>query len=213
MVCKNSAEDSFQSACWPLVTSFPCLGHTLQPDSGVRECVNSTKRGMWRAFWGNCGSTSARTIPLGLKMKLLSKACVPILDCRCSRWPPQRQIAIELDRLQTKMIATLQRVPRISGEAADAYCRRRKKAASKLSQECGIWSKRWYARAIAWDDHVGRAHNPYSWPSVLQEFQGADWLDEQRVLRRMQGTGTRASAGRPCMRWSDGIAFARATAH
>ena len=42
----------------------------------------------------------------------------PILDFRCSRWPPQATVAAELDTLQKKMVGTLLRLTPLPEDAA-----------------------------------------------------------------------------------------------
>ena len=147
--------------------------------------------------------------PVGLKKVLLDRACRPTLTFRFSRWPPQPVIAKELDRVQTKMAGAILRTKRHRGEAVDAYVKRRNRAAAVFCRESGLWSKRWFKRSLAWDAHIRRGHNPYSWPTLLVDLHGEEWLEEQRMLTNYHGTQTRLSAGCPAMRWHEGIRFAR----
>ena len=107
------------------------------------------------------------------------------------------------------MAAVMLCATRREGEAVDIYIKRRNRAAAEFSRESGLWSKHWFGRALEWDAHVRRGHNPYSWPTLLANFHGEDWLEEQRMLTNYHGTQTRCQAGRPAMRWHEGIKFAQ----
>lgn len=105
--CKGCPEEPPNPGKWPVVESFPCLGHTLSNDACMRQCSTHTKSSMCKAFWGNCGHLSLKGAPLQANICFLNSACLPLLSCWCPRWPPQRKIASELDRLQSKMMAIL----------------------------------------------------------------------------------------------------------
>ena len=139
------------------MAAFPVLGHILQSDGGVRSCWLNTKACMWRAFFSNLNSTTARDLPRDLRIKLLNRACRPSFDYRCSRWPPQRQIAIEVDSFQRKLVAAAVRLPQRPGEAVEEFCRRRGHHAGQLCKELGLWSKRWFERAFKWDAFAKRS--------------------------------------------------------
>ena len=160
---------------------------------------------MWKAFWGNCGHAAAKQAPVAAKCILLDRVCKSVLSYRCSRWPPQPVIAAELDRVQTKMIASILRTARFPGEPIEDFCRRRNRSAAEKCRQHGLWSKHWFKRASDWDKHLERAHNERSWPVMLRPFHDAIWLEEQRVAHNMSGTQTRVMPGRPRMRWDDGI--------
>ena len=107
----------------------------------------------------------------------------------------------------------------LEGEEVDAYVRRRGRAALKLSKENGLWSAHWFRRALAWDGHLSRPLNSYSWAARLREYRGRSWLMEQRRFFAPRDgssasilagrTGTRALPGKVSMRYHDGIEFAR----
>ena len=152
----------------------------------------------------------------------MQRAVVPQLDFRCSRWPPQKQIADELDTLQRNMTAVLIRTPRLEAEETNDYFRRRRRIARNLCIENGLWSKRWFSRSLKWDQHLARPLNRHSWPAQLREYRGREWLMERRmsfapsVASRTSSasilagrTDTRAVRGKVHMRWHDGIEFAK----
>ena len=172
---------------------------------------------MWKAFWANPGSEAAKHISIPRKLQLLTCAVQPQLAFRCSRWPPQQQIAAEVDTLQQKMIASMLRLPRVEGEEPEHYVRRRGRIARGHCQKQGFWSAQWFARAIAWDDHLARAHNANIWSAAMRDFRGKAWLMEQRAAFAPAGssalqagrTGTRAIHGKVQMRWHDGVDYAK----
>ena len=208
MVCRGSRDRPEDPQKWPITEKFNCLGHILEGCAGIRACFANVKRCMWKAFFANSGQRFFKNAHISTKLVLLSRACVPVLTHRCSRWPPQSGVAQELDRLQTKMVAALLRCAKATTETPAAYCRRRNKSAARLCKQSGRWSALWFQRSIDWNAHILRGHNPYSWPTLLIRYQDESWLNEQRLLSNFQGTQTRCTVGRPATRWHEGIAFA-----
>jgi hypothetical protein len=207
---------------WPLVDTFIVLGHSVQSNGSIRACWSQARSSMWKAFWANPGANAADHLPRCSKLSLMSRAVLPQLSFRCSRWPPQRQIGSELDHLQQQMTASLMRLPRFPGEEVDVYVRRRGKAARKICSERGAWSNHWFGRALDWDEHLARPRNLASWPAKLRDYRGRQWLIERRasfapsVASRRSSvsvfagrTGTRSFAGKVHTRWHDGIDYAR----
>ena len=156
---------------------------------------------MWGAFWANCGAAGAQKLPMAFRLRLLLRSVVPIFDFRCSRWPPQATIAKEVDALQRKMMAILLRTTPLPQESFEQFSRRRGRAAGSLCVEVGLWSKRWFQRAITWDAHVRRARNSHLWSASLLDFRGRQFLAERRAFHNGR-TATRTSPGFPCRRWS-----------
>ena len=203
MTCRSSSEAVPAGTQWEKVSVFPCLGHLIQDDAGIRAFFESTKAKMWKAFWGNCGSRTMKKTSVQVRSALLNRACRSGLSYRCSRWPPQPTVAKELDRVQARMVAAILRTPRLPGEAGDAYCRRRNLAAAAHCRVLGRWSQHWFTRAVAWDDH------PLCWSVRLRNLHAEAWLLERRLRAHWQGTATRSARGKPCIRWHDGVDYAR----
>ena len=173
---------------------------------------------MWKSFWANPGANSARHLERAERLSLMQRAVLPLMSFRCSRWPPQRQIACEVDTLQQKMTASLLRLPRDPGELPEDYVRRRGRLARKICSEHGLWSQHWYTRARHWDEHLARPRNSNSWSSKLRNYRGKEWLIERRAqfssASLLAGrTGTRSFQGKVQVRWHDGIDFAAAHAN
>ena len=152
----------------------------------------------------------------------MRRGVAPQIDFRCSRWPPQRQIAAELDRVQQKMAASLIRPAWRPGEEAPEYVRRRGRAARKWCKDNGQWSARWFQRALKWNEHLTRAHDPNNWGAQLLKYHGREWLMWRRAMFAPTSasraspasilagrTDTRAFRGKVCTRFHDGIEFAR----
>lgn len=173
-------------------------------------------------FWANPGSKDARLLSTEHRMTLLSRSVMPLFEYRCSRWPPQRQVAEELDRVQRKIVSVILQLPREPGEDADRYVRRRGRIAARHCRKHGLWSTRWFNRAVKWDQHLARAHNPNIWATKLRSFRDREWF----IIRRSMfapsiaspssqasciagRTETRAYRGCVHCRWHDGIQYAR----
>ena len=84
------------------------------------------------SFWANAGSAEASKLALHLRVKLLVRTVVPVLDFRCSKWPPQATVAEELDAVQRKMLATILRLRPLPHETFKQFRQRRGKAAQQL---------------------------------------------------------------------------------
>ena len=151
--------------------------------------------------------------------KLLEKSVAPQLDYRCSRWPPQRTISLELEALQRRMVATILRIPQIPGETAADYVKRRGHVAGRHCRQTGMWSSRWFKRAQDWNAHLERPRNRHSWPARLIHYMDSEWLIQRRLLflpansenrSCLAGrTDTRAMRGCVNMRWHDEIAYCK----
>ena len=148
----------------------------------------------------------------------MHRAVRPMLSFRCSIWPPQKQVASELDAIQRKMIAIACPIPWAPGEDPAQYARRMGRHASAIAREGGTWSQHWFDRALAWDAHVQRNHTGCKWNHSLCSFHDHEWLQEQRAAYaalnpvRMNPwtllagrTGTRAQAGKIQPRWQESV--------
>ena len=153
---------------------------------------------------------------IATRMNLLSRFVRPLLDYRASRWPPQQQVALEVDTLQRRMVAICLRAPRQPGELFGDYHRRRSREAAAQCRRFGTWSARWFQRAIAWDDHLRRARNSSSWPAKLLRYHDAAWLQTFRLMASSASvlagrTNTRLCPGKVHVRWDNGVHLARRT--
>ena len=150
-----------------------------------------------------------------MRLQLLRRSVVPMMDYRNTRWPPHHQLSLEIDRLQRKMMAIMFRTPMVSGESAAEYVRRRNRLVGGKCREAGLWSVRHCQRVIFWRDHLLRPQNRDSWAVMLYEHRGFQWLLERRSayasgrLGVLAGrTGTRLAPGNVVTRWHDGVRFA-----
>ena len=181
LAAAGSHEETPDPERLPQVKEFLVLGHTLADNGSIRSCWQRTKEAMWRAFWANAGSQSARGLPTPLKVRLLTRSVLPVLDYRSSRWPPQKTIGLELDSLQCKMAASIIRVQRLAGESPADYFMRRNRDASRLCRRMGLWSTRWFSRALSWDAHIRRPRNSHLWSADVVMYRGKTWLQQRRA--------------------------------
>ena len=137
-----------------------------------------------------------------------------------SCWPPQAQIARELDDVQAKMSALILGLRPRPGEDIAVFCRRRARAARAECRKQGLWSDLWFSRAVAWDSHMTR--HPETMATIFRNYHDSSWLEQRRSpfanvwsLRQrswtMQAgrTGTRAAPGFVAQRWQSGIVLAQ----
>ena len=219
IVAAGSDQSAADEAKWPRRAAFHALGHIVQDNGSFFECWSRTKKQMWGAFWANAGTTSASRVPLKCKLMLVNRALLPILDFRCSRWPPQQTVARELDSMQRKMLGVLFRLKPTNIETPAEFSRRRSKLASSLCRDMGWWSCRWSRRVVNWHEHLRRPANSASWAAKLLDYRGWQWLAERRAFLAVDGaettqsalagrTATRATTGVVHRRWHDGVAHA-----
>ena len=226
MVCRGSDAQPADPVRWPLRSSLNILGHIVQNDGGIRVDWNSTKKALWRCFWKNCGSKACARIGAEGKAKLLQRSVVTNFLWKVSRWPFQKTIAIELDKVQCKMIAIIVPCPRAVEETLDHYCRRRLRQARNVSQHLGFWSSLWSQRVLNWEEHLQRGQRYAHICTRLLKLNSDTWLQQQRSVFVASNsastrndrnslfsgrTGTRLNIGRPQVRWQDGCTIARTT--
>ena len=137
------------------------------------------------------------------------KTCVrPTASFRWSRWPFQMTYANKLDGIQNHMVARLFPVQPRPWEDQDRYFERRRQLSAQISGQTGRWSADWAHAVLSWKDHVVRGHDSGSWSKPIFEYHGQDWLQQQRLINGRGRLGTRAGAGRPAVRYHEGICTA-----
>jgi hypothetical protein len=204
---------------WSILPSTPYLGHIVQTSGSIRACWQTARTKMWRAFWANSGSTMGKKLPLPAKIALLQRCVACVVAFRMSRWPPQTQIARELDAVQARMTALILGLKPNPTEDSATFLRHRAKAARQSCRIHGLWSQLWFRRAKAWDDHLSR--HPQLLASAFRNFNDSNWLILRRAnyaninsIRRNSWTtfagrtATRAAAGFVATRWQAGIQLA-----
>ena len=162
------------------------------------------------------GQSCIKVFNWNAKLQLMGRVVVPQIDYRFSRWPPQRQIALEIDRMQRTMTATLLCSRFNGGESVEDFCRGRNRTCTQICRDHGHWSTRWFESAISWDKHLSRQRNSYCWAARLRSFRDREWCTRRRILYApVDGqtsiyagrTNTRNYHGKVHMRWHDGIHF------
>ena len=213
-VSRGSTEAPACQSKWPLCAEFRALGHVLQDNGDSRACWTQTKRNMWRAFFGNCSARASEHLGVDRRYMLLQRSVVPLFDYRNTRWPPHNQLGKEIDQVQRKMVAAITRVPSVPDDSPERYVRRRNSVVKAVCEEMGWWSARHCKRVVAWRDHLQRPANSWSWPAVLYEFRGSDFLARLRAAHSSNvfggRTGTRVAPGHVATRWHDSVRFAEA---
>ena len=163
---------------WKIVPSTQYLGHIVQTNCSIRACWQAARRKMWKAFWANSGSTLGRKLPAPAKFALLRRCVACIVGYRMSRWPPQAQVARELDNVQARMSAFVLGLRPHADESIETFCRRRGRAARAQCRAQGLWSDFWFSRAVAWDDHMTR--HPETIATGFRNYRDMTWLEARR---------------------------------
>ena len=132
---------------------------------------------------------------------------------------PQKTICKRLHLNPNRMCVIVQNVRPCEGEDLFVWNRQRWNSAARLAREHGLWSDKWFCRALKWDEHIMR--HPELVIAPLRVWRGSEFLIERRqelmpsfprFLSRLSvlagRTGTRAAIGFAHKRWHDGIAYA-----
>jgi hypothetical protein len=200
------------SGRWDVVSSCPCLGHSLDANGGIASCWRKAKRAAWRAFWGNCGA--AKGAPIAEKLRLLSRCVWPAFGFRVSRWPPSPFYLAEVKSLQRKMVSILLALARSHVETHEAFRSRRARKIDAIVVASGCWAQAWRKRWSQWDKHLQR--HPEHPASRLLEYRDRKWLMSRRASflpsfsisncrwsATAGRTRTRAVPGFVATRWED----------
>ena len=212
LVARGSRETPVDPNLWTLCSEFPVLGHILQDSDFTSTCFQNTSRSMWRAFFANSGAATVAKLSVIQKLRLLERSVVPVLHHRDTRWPPNRKTADNIDKLQRKMVASIQRMPRTAGETPCEYVRRRNRAATAEIRRIGAWSTTHSQRTLAWDSHCRRPANSRSWAAMLLDYHGESWLTARRLANqrdKQSRLNSRTLRAPPAPRWHEGVNYAR----
>jgi len=218
LVASGSQEETPDESRWPQFAHYDVLGHTISNTGAIRASWLKCRAKMWASFYANFGGSAIKKASVTHKMKCIERAVRPVMSYRSSIWAPQKQVASELDAMHRKMISVACPTRRAAGEDSDQYARRKGRYASSLAKDTGLWSKHWFDRALAWDEHVHRNRSGCKWNRSLLAFHDASWLQQQRsafaanASTRLRPwtifsgrTCTRASAGKVQPRWQEAV--------
>ena len=227
--CRGCSDMEPVGSDWAVRSSMKVLGWLIQNDAGTDEAWALSETNKWRAFWDNCRSPSFSKLSVLAKCKMVCRALGPIIGFAAQVWPPQHGLGEKMNGLQRKMIAIAVRVPRYPDDDFVDFHRRRHREAAKLIEEVnGWWARTWWRRCVSWDVHCRRdlriqtAREPatmtsFSWPPILLDWLGHDFLELRRLFHRRSATShrsvsrtsTRVVVGHVNTRWHDGVLFAQ----
>ena len=162
---------------------------------------------MWRAFYSNCAGRDVQRLSCKLRFTLLSRAVLPILRCRWTRWPFTVSRALALDGIQRRMVSIVLDVRMLAGESPAEFGHRRTGFISSVLRDTGRWSKMWAAALLGWAEHLGRARNAQTWAAKLADLRTPDELAHRRA--HFGRPDTRVGSGWIKRRWWESLPIAR----
>ena len=143
------------------------------------------------------------------KLVLIDRATRSIWRYRCTRWPPSKGLLKIEFRLQSKMIAAVQRLQPHQGESPASFVCRRNQAAACMARSHGSWDAEHLLLCSLWYEHLLRPANANSFASILLRHRDAGWLQARREQLRpnseSRGSGTRFQRGFIAPRWEESI--------
>ena len=192
---------------WKCCDTMRCLGHWLSSDGSIGVDCRNTIAAMWKCFYANLNgglTTSSRTT----KLNFLDRCVRPLASWKWARWPHQRTLATKLDQAQTHMIGILCPVHPRPQEAPLDYFRRRSLLNGRVATKAGRWSQAWARAIVGWQGHFTRDHANCKWAPAMSAWHDSEWLEARRGRYRAR-TRTRATRGKPSVRWQDGFDAAK----
>ena len=233
--CRGCPDIQAVGSDWELQDVCVVLGWTFQSDAGTGHAWQNVKAKLWRAFFGNVKAKGFKKLSVVGKCSMLCRGLGPIFLHAAQVWPPQHVLAMKVDSLQRRFIGSAIGIFKLPCEPFKDFLSRRSRAASRLieSQEAW-WTKKWFRRAVSWDDHCRRdlerqriALDPdvnaaliatnFAWPPQLLDWKGEAFLSARRTFffrdsawtALSSATRTRVGRAKVQRRWHEGVAFAK----
>jgi len=191
---------------WPVVQTMRVLGHYLQHDGSTDYCFDVTLKQCWKAFFANCMTRHSAQMPVTSRLSLLSRAVLPVLRFRWTRWPFTISRAQLLDGVQGRMLSIILGIRPLPDETPERFVRRRGTSISSLQKKIGYWGKRWASAVVGWAEHLERPRNASTWAARVSAVRSPFELEHRRqVFGRPQ---TRMGSGFIRRRWFESVEFA-----
>ena len=201
------ANELDQRPGWKHCDGMRCLGHWLSSDGGTTVELRSTIASMWKCFYANL-SPGLRASSQKARLNFINSVVRPLASWKWARWPWQKTAATRLDQTQTHMIGILFPVHSRPDEIPLDFFRRRSLLNGRLATSAGRWSRAWATAVVKWHGHFTRDHANCQWALAISAFHDGAWLAQQRALHNSR-TRTRATLGKPHLRWLDGYEAAK----
>ena len=153
-------------------------------------------------------SRHSAKMPLSARLAVLSRAVVPVLRFRWSRWPFTISRAQLLDGIQRRMLSIILGIRPQPDETPERFVRRRGSSISALQKKMGCWGKRWASAIVSWAEHLERPRNRETWAARVSAIRPLSELEERRQVfgRRPH---TRVGSGFIRRRWFESVAIAK----
>ena len=155
IVSREHCDDDVIPEDWIVENASVVLGRVLSSDNCIRASWDGAKQKMWKSLNANLRLKHWTKLGAARRLVILSRAIRPILYFHCSAWPPQTQVALEVNRLQRQMTSRAIGCFRDPLESYERYRRR-------IGRDCSEaingswWSKHWFDTACAWREHLDR---------------------------------------------------------
>ena len=222
---------------WSFPDAVTFLGYIVERKGGIRRAWQHCRSKMWRCFFIITKAPGWTRLSVLWKCKVLERSIWSLLSFYCGSWPPQRQVAVEIDSTQRRMYVSIMKLRRKETESVVSFVRRRNKHAKKMCNDTGFWSSRWFNKATSWDAHLRRdldqqrlhveqevpaalVSSCFSWGPALLAYQDEDFINSRRIVTRHDAisdcvvvrTGLRSGQRKVHPRWSSAISEFQARA-
>merc|ERR1711963_426257 len=76
-----------------------CMGISISDNGSSRQDVDTICKSLLKAYWRQGKKPRFKSLSVSSKIRVLTRAAVPIFVCKCLQWPPQTKASEELDRM------------------------------------------------------------------------------------------------------------------
>ena len=233
VVATGGEDDEDLGDEWILEDASDVLGRFVSGNNSIRMSWDHVKTKMWKSFFANVRCRYWTKLGVNRRLRILARAIKPLLTFHCAAWPPQSQIAQEMDRLQRRMTSAAIGLRPIPLETPAQFRRRVGREASRFIDQ-QWWSHSWFNSVISWHEHLFRDWNvqrkffedaispellssSFAWAPVIVQHWGMHWVEQHSVYSENNARSVqvsrlfrRACAGHVHARWAEAVEWVKA---
>ena len=131
IVVSRGQDDHVVSDDWTIEDTSNILGRFISTDNSIRPSFDVAKQRMWGSFFANVRVKHWHKLGIRRRLLLIDRAIEPVLKFHAAAWAPQRQVALEVDRMQRRMVSSALALHRDPDEDISLFKRRVGKGCAK----------------------------------------------------------------------------------
>ena len=180
------------------VWSLKTLGMNIAADASMAKDCELVEKKVRAAFWSNNARIKGKAT-MRQHYALLRRVCDAHVVSHAALWPYVPHQALQLDRLQRKLLVQATAPTWLVGDTVKAFNTRTYKQAAKTIQSAGVpWSQIWIKQQTSWITHLSR-HSQLPARKVLCTRQSA-WIKNART-EASAGSNKALNKRQPALGW------------